>query len=70
MNIEKSTDTYFNIRIEKEPNGKECHDAIAIAREDLSRIVVKALKENGFKVTLTKFVHKKSERITWKEMKV
>lgn len=70
MNIEKSTDTYFNIRIQKEPDGKECNDAISIAREDLSRIVVKALKENGFKVSLTKFVHKKTERITWKEQKI
>jgi hypothetical protein len=70
MNIEKSTETYFNIRIQKEPDGKECHDSISIAREDLSRIMVKALKENGFKVTLTRFVHKKSERFTWKEMKV
>lgn len=70
MNIEKSMDTYFNIRIQKEPSGKESYDAIAMAREDLARIVVKALKENGFTVTLTRFVHKKSERITWKEMKV
>lgn len=70
MNIEKSTDIYFNIRIQNEPDGKECYESISIAREDISRIMVKALKENGFKVALTKFIHKKSDRYVWKHLKV
>jgi hypothetical protein len=70
MNIEKSTDTYFNVRVVKEKNGNSCYDTISMQREDLARIIAKALKAQGFEVSLTRFVQKKSERITWKDIKV
>lgn len=70
MNIEKSTQAYFNIRVLREKNGKDSYDTISLERRDLAQIVAKALKAEGFEVTLTKIVHKKTDRITWKEQKI
>ncbi len=70
MNIEKSREVYFNVRIEKGKNGKECYDSISIGREDVAKILAKALKAEGFTVSLTRFIHKKSERYTWEEIKI
>lgn len=70
MNIEKSTQAYFNVRVEKEIDGKECYDSLSMEREDLARIVAKALKAEGFEVRLTRFVEKKSQRLTWRHLKV
>jgi flavorubredoxin len=70
MNVEKSKEVYYNVRVEKEIDGKDCYDSVSMGREDLARIIAKALKENGFKVNLTRFTQKKTERITWKDLKI
>lgn len=70
MNIEKSTEVYFNVRVEKELDGEDCYDTISMKREDVARILAKALKAEGFIVTLTRLVQKKTERLVWKDLKI
>jgi len=70
MNIEKSSSVYFNVRVEREIDGKESYDTISTEREDLARVVAKALKAEGFTVSLTRFIHRKTDRIVWKHLKV
>lgn len=70
MNVERSRDVYFNVRIEREKGGKESYESISTGREDVARILAKALKAEGFTVSLTRFTQKKTERLTWKHLKV
>lgn len=70
MNTERSTESYFNVRVVKEKNGNSCYDTISLEREDLARIITKALRADGFEASLTLITHKKTERLTWKDLRV
>lgn len=61
-------DIYFNIRITKDPKGKEYYETIALGNKEMSKVISKALKSLGYKVSLTKFVT--YENIVWKDIRV
>lgn len=70
MNIEKYTEIYFTVEVVKEKNGNSCYNTISIEREDLAKVIAKALKADGFEVHLTRITHKKTDQHSWKTVKV